>query len=299
MNHPITGDVRLAGRLRRIYCRLFAAEDPRGWADYHIVPERRGTLWLHCHGARRRAGADLEFVAVPPELRDEVVDLMIAILRHARAGRRVAADAHLAGNLISRRQSFTHLATLRSAPWNDKRHRGLLRIVDYDAPAQSGFPRRLLATHVAARAESATDPATAEALYRRSIEVFAGDFGDEDVGAQFDPEAPDITALQNRSNLAAYVGLARILADAKRLGEASGFLEAAIARCPGWALGYRDHLMQSYRDEDPYLRYWKDANIAEITMRRRAEARTQPGHASGPGHRPGFGRRPRGVADFL
>ncbi len=299
MNHPITGKIRLAGPLTRIYCRLFKDEDPRGWADYHVVPERRGTLWLHCHGAARRAGANLEIVAVPPELRDAAIGLLVAILRHARAGRRISADGHIAGTLVSPRQGFSNLATLRRAPWNDKRHRGMLRVVDYEASAQAGFPYRLLASHIAAQAETSNDAKTREALYREAIDVFPGEFGDDDLGSEFDPEAPDMTALQNRANLAAYIGLARMLAEQKRLGEASGFLEAAIARCPGWAIAYRDHLMQSYREEDPYLRYWHDANIAEITMRRRADAMTQSGNTGRPGGRPGFGRRPRDVLDFL
>lgn len=300
MDHPITSKTRLTGPVSRLYRKLFKPDDPRGWADYHMVPERRGTLWIHCHGLQRRLGYDLELVAVPPEFRAVALDLMFAVIRHFRGGRPAAADMPLSARLVSKSQRFAHLATLRAAPRADKRHQGSLRVLDHDEPIQSGFPHRLFATHLAAQAEAAEDPKRKERLYRRALEIFPGDFGGDE-GTEFDPNAPDLTMQQNRSNLAAYMGLAEILRAQRRMGEAAGFLEAAIARCPRWAMVHRVHLLQDYRPDDPYLRYWKDANIGEIVLRRQAEekrTRTAP-PPPGAARRPSFGRRPRGVADFL
>jgi len=300
MNHPITSKIRLAGPVSRLYRKLFKPDDPRGWADYHMVPDRRGTLWIHCHGLQRRLGGDLEFVAVPTDLRAVALDLMFAVIRHLKGGHRACADMPLSARLVSKTQSFAHLATLRTAPRADKRHLGSLRILDYDEPIQSGFPRRLFASHLAAQAEAAKDPKRKEKLYRRAIEVFPGDFGGDE-GVEFDPAAPDLTVQQNRSNLVAYMGLAEILRAQRRMGEAAGFLEAAIARCPVWAMAHRAFLLQDYRPDDPYLRYWNDANIGEIALRRQAEEKRAAAASPAPGaaRRPGFGRRPRGVADFL
>lgn len=300
MDHPITSKTRLTGPIGRLYRKLLKPDDPRGWADYHMVPDRRGTLWIHCHGLQRRLGGDLEFVGVPPELRAVALDLMFAVIRHLKGGRRAVADMPLGVRLVSKTQSFAHLATLRAAPRADKRHQGSLRILDYDETIQSGFPRRLFGTHLAAQAEAAEDPKRKEKLYRLAIEIFPGDFGGDE-GVEFDPAAPDLTVQQNRSNLTAYMGLAEILRAQRRMGEAAGFLEAAIARCPGWAMTHRAHLLQDYRPDDPYLRYWNDANIGEIALRRQAEEKRAATAPSAPGaaRRPGFGRRPRGVADFL
>lgn len=301
MDHPIRSDNRLANPASRFYRKIFRPHDPYGWADYHVVPERRGTLWIHCHGARRRIGADLEFVAVPPGLRDVALDLMFAIIRHLRVGRAVSADTSLNARLVSKDQSFAHLATFRAGPRTDGRHRGSLRIADRGEPMNAGFPYRLFAAHLVAQAEEREDAKGKESLFRHAIEIFPGDFGGDN-GAEFDPAEPDLTVQQNRSNLAAYTGLAEILRAQRRMGEAAGFLEAAIARCPAWAMAYREHLMQAYSPDDPYMRYWKDANIGEISLRRQAaEAGTAkaPSAPAGPARKPGFGRRPRGVADFL
>lgn len=300
MDHPITSKMRLAGPVSRLYRKYFKADDPRGWADYHLVPERRGTLWIHCHGLQRQLGSELELVAVPPELRAVALDLMFAVIRHFRGSRSAAADMTLKARLVPGTHNFAHLATLRAAPRADRRHQGSLRILDHGEPIQSGVPRRLFATHLAAQAEVAEDPKRKEKLYRRALEIFPGDFGGDE-GTEFDPNAPDLTMQQNRSNLAAYMGLAEILRAQRRMGEAAGYLEAAIARCPRWAMAHRMQLLQDYRPDDPYLRYWQDANIGEIAVRRQTEemrTRTPPPTPAA-GHRPSFGRRPRGVADFL
>lgn len=300
MDHPIKSGTRLVAPPGRYFRKFFMPDDPRGWADYHIVPERRGTLWIHCHGARRRIGADLEFVAVPPELRPVAIELLFALIRQFSGRRAVAADAPVAVRPLSKAQAFAHVATLRAAPRTDKRHQGILRIVDHEAPMNAGYPYRLFATHLVAKATRQADTKRKESLYRRAIDIFPGDFaGDE--GTVFDPSAPDLTALQNRSNLAAYLGMAEILRTQRRMGEAAGFLEPAIARCPTWAMAYREHLLQSYSADDPYLRYWKDVNIGEITVRRQSEEKSAQGPAASrtAPSRPGFGRRPRGVSDFF
>lgn len=301
MDHPRTSDVRLTGRVSRLYRKFFRPEDPLGWADYHTVRERRGTLWVHCHGLRRSLGAELEFVAVPHDLRDVAQDLLIELIRHLRQGHAVAADTDFEARLLSPGQSFAHLASFRTAPRSDRRHTGMLRVVDRGEPMQSGFPVRLFAAHLTARAEAESRRRRKEGLYRKAIEIFPGDFADDREGADFDPAAPVLTSLQYRSNLAAYLGLAEFLRAQRRVGEAAGCLEAAIARCPGWARVYREYLLLTYRADDPYLRYWKDADVGRIVLRRRAEAEAAAPAAVAPGpvRRAGFGRRPRGVADFL
>ena len=70
--------------------------------------------------------------------------------------------------------------------------------------------------------------------------------------------------------------MARALFDQDRPGEAIGYLEEAIARCPGWAQTYRDYLVRKYRRKDAFMNFWREADIADICARRR------PANTSGP-----------------
>ena len=269
MKHPIKSDTRVAGLFPRLLYRIFGRTNPRGWADYHVVPERRGTLWIHCHGPARRGGANLEFVGVPRELRNQALQLMFALVAQMRSGRKFAADEDFAAALSSPRQGLMQICTLRAAAWTDKGHRGMLRVVDYGELLNSGFPRRLFASHVAVRAQRADDPRRKAALCRTSLQIFPGDFVDLATGA-----GTEITELQNRCNLMAYTGLADALCAQGRYGDACGTIADAIARSPGWARDYRDQLLQSGEPENPYVRFWRDADISEIAMRRRPAAET-------------------------
>lgn len=274
MKHPIKSGTRLVKPVPRLFYMLFGRSNPRGWADYHIVPERRGTLWIHCHGPARRGGANLEFVGVPMDLRNQALQLMFSLVAQMRAGRKFAADGDFAAALSSPRQGFMQIGTLRAAAWTDKDHKGMLRVVDHGELLNSGFPRRLFASHVAARAQRAEDPARKAALCRKSLDIFPGDFADLAAGRGAD--ADGITEPQNRCNLTAYTGLADALCAQGRYSDACGVIADAIARCPGWAHGYRDRLLQSGAPGTPYTRFWRDANIPEIADRRRPAAESGP-----------------------
>ncbi|UCH74608.1 MAG: hypothetical protein JSU82_01775 [Rhodospirillales bacterium] len=293
MEHPLNSGVRLVSPPARLMYRIFGRANPRGWADYHSAPERRGTLWVHCHGPARRGGANLEFIGVPTALRAAALQLMFALVAEMRAGRRFRADEDFAAPLSSKRQSFMQIGTLRATAWSDRDHAGMLRVVDYREPLQSGFPLRLFASHIAARATLAEDPARKEALCRKSLAVFAGDFTDLADAIGVDGSDADLTELQNRCNLLGYTGLAEALCAQNRHSEACGIIVDAIARCPGWARGYREQLLASGAPENLYTRFWHDADIAEIATRRQPDTAPAPTRSAAP--RPagngGFGSR--------
>lgn len=313
MQHPIKANTRLVSPLARLFYMIFNGGDPRAWAAYHMVPERRGTLWVHCHGLWRRRAANLEFTGVPPELRREAIELMFALARIARSKRRLGADEHFAERFTARGQRFAAIGTLRVTGRNDKQHAGMLRVVDYERPLTDGFPLRLFAAHLAAKADAAKDPKKKENLYRRALGIFPGEYAEMNEGADIDPAEPDLTELQHKCNVSAYFGLAESLRAQNRSGEAVAALADAIARCPGWAGAYREHLLRSGDREDRYFRFWRDADIADIAMRRpllasAAAAPTQPPLGSAAPTRPlgtaapsrGFGRRPKdNYADLL
>lgn len=295
MDHPLNGRIRLVTPVARLFYIIFGRTNPRGWADYHCVPERRGTLWVHCHGPARRGRANLEFVGVPKELRTAALQLMFGLVAEMRRGRRLRADESFAASLSSRGQGFMQIGTLRAAAWSDARHKGMLRVVDYGEALHSGFPRRLFASHFVAAAARADDPKRRISLCRKSLEIFAGDFTDpaDETGA--DGGDADITELQNRCNLLAYTSLADALCARKQYSDACGVVADAIARCPGWARGYRERLLQSADAETQYTRFWRDVDILDIAMRRQpASAPATPARAAPGGQRrAGFGRRPK------
>jgi hypothetical protein len=264
MQHPINGKVRLASPIKRNYCRFFARANPLGWADYHVVEERRGTLWVHCHGLNRRMGYDLEFVGVPADLRREAARLMMGIIRMTRRAGKFAPDTDLGGRFSASRQSFSQVGTFRLSPRNDDEHSDTLRIVDYGEPLHAGFPARLFAAHLAARGQGQTDAKKAEKLFRRSIEQFAGEIAEVADAAEYDPADGDITALQLKSNLAAWLGLALALRAQGRIADARNTAKETIARCYDWAVRYRDHFVQTDGQDDAYYRFWRDADLLGI-----------------------------------
>jgi len=286
MRHTITARTRLAGSLTRLHRRYFKPEDPHGWADYHSVEEPDGAFWVHTHGLRRWGLPDLEFAGVPPDMVSYAHQMLFEIITHAKAGLALAAESDIEGVFSAPVQGFRQLATLRWAPHDDPEHQESLRIVDWGHPVESGFPRRLFVSHVAAWADLAEDPARKEALCRRALALFPGCFLEMGAGIDIEPGKADLTDLQHRANLQVYLSLSQALFDQDRPGEAIGYLEEAIARCPGWAKVYQDYLVNKYRRKDAFMNFWRDADLKEICAQRR------PANTSGPLPR----RRPKTAA---
>jgi len=286
MRHPITARTRLAGPMTRLHRRYFKPEDPHGWADYHSVEESDGTLWVHTHGLRRWGLPDLEFTGLPLDMLSYAHQMLFEIIARAKAGLALAAESDIEGVFSAPVQSFRQLATLRWAPHDDPDHQETLRIVDWGHPVESGFPRRLFVSHIAAWADLAEDPARKEALCRRALALFPGCFLEMGAGIDVVPGNADLTDLQHRANLQVYLSLAQALFDQDRPAEAIGYLEEAIARCPGWAKIYRDYLVEKYRRKDAFMNFWREADLKDICARRR------PANTSGPLPR----RRPKAAA---
>ncbi len=295
MQHPISGKVRLAGPVKRNYCRFFATSNPLGWADYHVVEERRGTLWVHCHGLKRRKGFELEFVGVPANLRQEATRLLIGIISMSRSGGKFASDTDLGGRFSSSRQSFSQVATFRKSSRDDSDHEGTLRIVDYGEAMQSGFPARLFASHLVARGQGQTDAKKAEKLFRRATELFPGEVSMGADSADYDPADGDITALQAKSNLGGWLGLALALRAQNRTPDACAAAADAIARCTDWARLYRDHFVQTDGRNDAYMHFWRDLDVMEVAALRPVGMAPSTAAVSPGREKSGFGGRLRPV----
>ena len=295
MEHPINRKTRLAGPLRRNYYRFFKHSNPLGWADYHVVDERRGTLWIHCHGLKRRKGYELELTGVPAKLRNEATRLLMGIIAMQRGGGKFSPDCDFAGRFTASRQSFSQIGTFRLSSRSDSEHEGTLRIVDYGEPLHAGFPVRLMAAHLVARGQSQSDPKKAETFFRRSLELFPGEIAQAEDAAEYDPVDGDITALQAKSNLGARLGLSLALRAQDRIAEARSNAVETIARCYDWARLYRDRFVQTDPTDDAYRRFWRDADLLGIATSWQPPADKKPAARVAVPHGAGFGGRARNI----
>ena len=297
MKHPVNSRTRLKGGMSRFFTRMLNSGDPRGWGNYHIVPESGGTLWVHAHGLDNFDLPDLEFAGVPGDLRGAAIDLMLALVRHGKLNQHLDVDGNFSGTLSGNEPGFLQTGTLRATNHGDAEHRGLLRVVDRGEPMGAGFPARLFAAHMAARAEEISSVKKRLKMYRRALEIFPGDPAPMDMRIDESAAGRDMTELQQTSNLAARIGLSYALLERGKREEGVQVLEQAIAFCPGWARQYQPEVVDS--GNDIYARFWGDADIGEICGRLRpatgnAPARPSAGLGCGPAApcRPqGFGRR--------
>jgi len=295
MKHRVNSRTRLKGGMSRFFTRMFNSGDPRGWGEYHIVPEPGDTLWVHTHGLDNFNLLDLEFEGVPVDLRGAAIELMLALVGHSKTDMHLESDADFQGALSADDPVCMQLGTLRATNHGDAEHRGLLRVVDQGAPMGAGFPARLFASHLAARADETSSAKKREKLCRRALEIFPGEPAPPDMRADDSGAEWNLTELQQVSNLAARVGLADALLERDKREECLQVLEQAIAFCPGWARQYKPEAAQG--GNDFHTRFWADADIDTICATHRPAAGNPPARPAGLGSgapATGFGCRPQG-----
>lgn len=298
MKHRINSRTRLKGGMSRLFTRMFNSGDPRGWGEYHIVPVSGDTLWLHTHGLDNYDLLNFEFSGVPSDLRGDAVDLMLALVRHGKADQHLEVDGNFSGTLSVDEPGFLQVGTLRDTNHGDAEHRGLLRVVDRGEPMGAGFPARLFASHLAARAEEISSAKKRERKFRRALEIFPGEPASADLRVDDSDGGWDMTELQQTSNLAARIGLADALLDLDQRDEGLQMFEEAIAFCPGWARQYQPQAAGG--GNDFHTRFWADADIDAISTRLRPAAGNPPARPAGKGApATGFGCRPQGVGNLV
>lgn len=293
MKHPVNSRTRLKGGTSRFFIRMFDSGDPRGWGEYHIVPQSGDTLWVHAHGLDNYNLLNFEFEGVPSDLRSGAVDLILALVRHGKTGQILQVDSDFAGSLSADESDFLQVGTLRDTNHGDAEHRDLVRIVDRGEPMGAGFPARLFASHLVARAEETSSAKKREKMCRRALEIFPGEPASMDMRVDESGGGWDMTELQQTSNLAARIGLADALLDRDKREECLQVLELAIAFCPGWARQYQPEAGGG--GNDFHTRFWADADIDAICARLRPAEGNPPARPNpGGGSAAGFGCRPQG-----
>lgn len=300
MKHRVNSRTRLKGGVSRFFTRMFNSGDPRGWADYHIVPESGDTLWVHTHGLDNFNLLDLEFEGVPVDLRAAAIELMLALVRHSKTDIHLEADGDFRGRVTDEDSDFLQAGTLRPTNHGDAEHRALLRVVDLGAPTGAGFPARLFASHLAAKAEDTASAKKSMAMCRRALEIFPGEPAPQDMRVDETGGGWDMTDLQQISNLGARIGLADALLALDEREEALQVLEEAIAYCPGWAHQYQPEAARG--GNDFHARFWADADIGAICGRLRPAGGNPPARPAGLGGgaaapAAGIGCRPQGFGN--
>jgi hypothetical protein len=216
------------------------------------------------------------------------------MVRNAKSEMHFELDCDFKGALSDEEADFLQMGTLRATNHGDAEHRGLLRVVDQGEPMGAGFPARLFASHLVARAGDISSAKKREEMCRRALEIFPGEPAPQDMRVDDSNEGWDMTDLQQTSNLGARIGLADALLDRDKREEGLRVLEEAIAFCPGWARQYQPEAADG--GNDFHARFWADADIAAICDRVRPmvgnpQARPQ---GLGGGASAGFGCRPQG-----
>jgi len=276
VTHPIIDGVRLHGTLVRFFYRVFAPNSARGFLDMHAVYEGDPgrTLWIHSHGMSRFNLPDIELVGVPADLRGPAHGLMMSVLDYMKNQKPILPDENFGGLLIGEEQLAPHLATIRRAPDRDDDHRSMLRLVDFEEPADSGFPHRLFATHLCALA-TISGRSKREHLYRRATEIFSGAFADKGEGVDAGTGEVDAVLLQRKTNSLAWESLAMDLTERGAFDEAIAAFDQAVARNPAWASFFKkevtEHAGTNFPPaEHPITAYWIDVDIDAVRARVRS-----------------------------
>jgi hypothetical protein len=235
-----------------------------------VEAEQGDTLWIHTHGLEKLGIHEIEFVGVPTALRGYSHGILFDIMGYMSAEKRIEADEHFGGTLVDPEQPVLHYATSRRIHRpEDPEHDGFLRFVDYDCPAESRFPCRLFAAHIACFADRARSPEPRERLARLALETYGG--SREEWHAEADAD-------RNPDNWLAWEVLAHALYDRGYEQEGENAFKEVIEWCPAaalqlWAI-YNDVIAAGDLpppETDPRSRFWSsmDSRILRDQARSR------------------------------
>ncbi|GAB5562588.1 MAG: hypothetical protein SynsKO_42350 [Synoicihabitans sp.] len=132
--------------------------------------------------------SNLEIVNVPNDLSGYAHGIMFEILGYIKGQKAVAEDENMGGCFVSDEQIVVHKCTFRRSIQEDEPvDKDFLRIVDFEQPLDSGFPRKLFAAHLFSLASEERNPLKQIDLLEKSVRIYPGEENpsliDEDSGA--------------------------------------------------------------------------------------------------------------------
>ena len=227
------------GWMIRLMYRVLAPGHPRGTTDMHAVHEDAcgETLWLHTHGLRRHGLSEIELSGVPVALKGYAHGFLFEIMGYMKSQKPISADEDVGGAFYGDSQRVYHAATARLVQrTNDSQHDGYLRFVDKGETADSGFPSKLFATHLAAAADDAKEPGKAESLARQSL-------------ALWDGSADDSRTMEfNRGNWLAWDILGHSLCYQGKIDEGLDCFRTMARNCPDAVRRTREIILEMAKD---------------------------------------------------
>lgn len=219
-----------------------------------VVHDRTGdTYRLRTTTLASTGGRELEIVQIPGDLVSHTERLLQLVAARVAQEKPERDGATAGGMLLRDTQPAIHVMTLRLVsrsiePGSDE----LFRIVDYGEGVASGFPRRLVATHVALLAADELSLRKREAMLRQSIALFPGEEAADSGQTEFDRG-------ENLNNYLGWFELGDTLIDRGKREEGFRALANAAARCPAWARDFASHVGErlSAGGDDPRFEFWR------------------------------------------
>lgn len=261
----------LQARLVKLFWRIAEPGHPRGRVETVLDADGPDCWRCETRGMTVLGFPELEMTGIP---RDQTIaghvhgvlfEIMGYMAGARKEGRKISADEHLGGYLAGGEQDVLQHLTFRATGEADR-----LRIVDYDAPATDGFPKRLMASYIACTAKGAPTPDRALPLVDLAIDIWQPEapYTAEPVGEDdFDP-------MLNQNNYYPFQVKAVIQ---EALGEEAAARDAlleAVARCPQWAATYKPFVLDEMAADEAFAAtalaaVWKDLDPWAVQAARR------------------------------
>jgi hypothetical protein len=207
------------------FYRITAPRHPRGWVEFELLKGAKPTT-LRTKGMSSKRLPELEMVDPPLDLLGPVHGIFMALMETiVQAAQPPRSGDTLGGKFVSEEQTYIQTCRLRDVRAGASPRS--LRICDIDESVEDGSPRRLIATHLCALAESAR---TAErfTLLKRATEIYP------DVVES--SAAPLEQWATNPNNFGAWEGLGNAFADRGDADQAIRCWRKAVAHWPAGGL---------------------------------------------------------------
>lgn len=221
---------------------------------------------------------NVELVEVPADLGGYAHGLLMHVTGYMKRERPIRADENFGGKFVSNEQVLIQTATARRSPNASGEHAGMLRIVDYGEPPESGLPRRLLASYLIATADQLRNVEKKNALLRHAVHIFPGDV--QAPAMKSEDEGPT-----NPNNYFGWENLGTLLCESGEITEGIRCLEEAVARWPSGARIFSKHVQELHLrgevpppEKSPLTKFWlsldADSVRAKVLARKPAATTT-------------------------
>jgi hypothetical protein len=163
--------------------------------------------------------------------------ILMALTEYMKFEKPIQANESIGGCFNSPEQVVWHQATLRAVPSPSSGHENALRVVDIDATAEDGFPKKLFAAHLIAMSDDVKSISERIKLLQRAVEIYPG----PEEGAN----EPLHMSGHNPNNYFGWEALGTALVEAGRAQESLHAFEKAAVRWPVGAVTFAEGIREA------------------------------------------------------